>query len=123
VGYYLGQGFHWLFGDWGAPILLSVVLLAVILVVFKPWLGWIPGLADGFGSFLLTLGRGLGLVLLWPLRRLGQGLLWLLRLPGRLLEDLRERMAEREGSKAEGNGIPIRIGNRVHGRAEGGRGL
>jgi S-DNA-T family DNA segregation ATPase FtsK/SpoIIIE len=99
VGYYLGQGFHWLFGDWGAPILLSVVLLAVILVVFKPWLGWIPGLADGFGSFLLTLGRGLGLVLLWPLRRLGQGLLWLLRLPGRLLEDLRERMAERKEAR------------------------
>ena len=91
VGYYLGQGFHWLFGDLGTPVLLSVILLAVILLVFKPWLGWVPGLADGFGSFLLTSGRGLGRALVWPLRRLGSALAGLSRLPGNWLASARER--------------------------------
>ncbi len=74
VGYFLAMGFQKLFGTWGAHIFLTVILLTVILVVFRPWLGWIPGLADGFGAFLGQLGGGLLRLVVWPFRLLGRGL-------------------------------------------------
>jgi S-DNA-T family DNA segregation ATPase FtsK/SpoIIIE len=95
VGYFVAQGFHKLFGLWGAHIFLTVFLLAVILIVFRPWLGWIPGLADGFGSFLVQLGRGLAALVAWPVRGMGRGLAALSRLPGILADRVREHRSRR----------------------------
>lgn len=101
VGFYLAKGFHTLFGPWGTPILLSVIVLAVVLVVFRPWLGWIPGLADGFGAFLVQLGRGLVVLAAWPARLLWRGLKQLARVPGLLAARLeQDRAARRERREA-----------------------
>ncbi len=117
VGYYLGQGCHWLFGDLGTPVLLSVILLAVILLVFRPWLGWVPGLADGFGSFLLVSGRGLGQALLWPLRLLWSGLMSLVGLPGQWLEQARDSRRARAVEKERRAGDMARPAPRDEGAA------
>jgi DNA segregation ATPase FtsK/SpoIIIE, S-DNA-T family len=65
VGFYIARGFHSLFGLGGGRIFLSLFLLVVLIILFRPWLGWVPGLLhkisgvsssfgnlfDGVGSF------------------------------------------------------------------------
>ena len=102
AGYFLARGFHALFGLIGGRIFLTVFLLVVLLVVLWPWLGWIPGLANGFGAFLARAGRGLLTLLAWPFRSLGGWLRSLGRLPGTLSEAIgayRERRAVRRASE------------------------
>ncbi len=71
TGYYFSRGFHGLFGLWGGRIFLTVFLLAVLGILFKRWLTWIPvflgTLAYSAGNFG---ARALD-VLSWPFRKLG----------------------------------------------------
>ncbi|MBU8869240.1 MAG: DNA translocase FtsK [Gemmatimonadales bacterium] len=57
AGFLLARGFHAMFGLWGGRIFLSLFLLVLLILVFKPWLGWLGRLL--VGSFRYLLG-GLG---------------------------------------------------------------
>jgi S-DNA-T family DNA segregation ATPase FtsK/SpoIIIE len=101
VGYFVAQGFSLLFGVWGTHIFLSVILLAIILVVFRPWLGWVPGLADGFGSFLKESGKGLAWLVSRPFLWTWQGLSALGDLPSRWAEARRQKAAARQQKREQ----------------------
>jgi len=63
VGFYIAKGFHSLFGLGGGRIFLSLFLLVVLIILFKPWLGWVPGLLNKLGgvtSFFGSFFSGIG---------------------------------------------------------------
>jgi DNA segregation ATPase FtsK/SpoIIIE, S-DNA-T family len=70
VGFYVARGFKSLFGPWGSPIFLTLLLVIVVTLIFKPWLGWLfpllAAVARGFGSGL----RGVGRLLMMPVHAL-----------------------------------------------------
>jgi len=121
VGVYLARGFHGLFGLWGGRIFLTLFLLIAIIVLGKPWLGWVPGrLAQGLrglGSVAASLGRGLA----WPFVALAD----LFRDLGARLVDWRENRKQaskvqdpdpdtRTGSEPSGDPQAVRRERRVH---------
>ena len=63
VGTYVARGAHRLFAIWGSRLILSLILVVVILLLLRPWLGAI-------GRALMPALR----VLWWPLDWLGRSL-------------------------------------------------
>jgi len=61
VGFYVARGFHGLFGLGGGRIFLSLFLLVVLIILLRPWLGWVPGLlhktGNGFGGLTSFFSR------------------------------------------------------------------
>ncbi len=90
VGFLLARGFHALLGLWGGRIFLSLFVVILLVLLFKPWLGWA-------GAILMRAGRGVAVVvsgllrllaapfvLLWQALAAGAG--WLFGLPRRWRE-------------------------------------
>ena len=66
VGFFLAQGFHGLFGLLGGRIILTFFLLVATILVFKPWLHWMPAFMGRLFGVLGWLGAGVRDVLTWP---------------------------------------------------------
>jgi S-DNA-T family DNA segregation ATPase FtsK/SpoIIIE len=85
VGFALAEGFRSLFGLGGMRIFLGVFLLAAVIFVLRPWLGWLPGvlgrLLGGLGPAASAVGRAL----LLPVTLLGRGLVALKEFVAELL--------------------------------------
>ncbi len=90
VGYYLASGFHSLFGMWGGRIFLTLFLLVTVILVGKPWLGWLPGFLARLGGGLAWLGAGIRDVIVWPLQAVAA-----------LAVSLREQLQARKATRAE----------------------
>jgi S-DNA-T family DNA segregation ATPase FtsK/SpoIIIE len=70
TGFWIARGFHGMFGIWGGRIFLSLFMLLAFGLIFRPWLGWVPGLFVGLGR---GIGHGLaslGRAIMAPLRGL-----------------------------------------------------
>ncbi len=67
VGVFLARGFHALFGVWGGRIFLTFFLLVAVILVLKPWLGGLAGVASGLARGLGIISRGLLDIVSWPL--------------------------------------------------------
>ncbi|HPF71835.1 MAG TPA: DNA translocase FtsK, partial [Candidatus Krumholzibacteria bacterium] len=78
VGYWLAVGFQHLVGTGGMRLFLGVFMLVAVIVVLRPWLGWLPGVLERLGEAMGPVGPAIGRILAWPVRRLGAALaaLW-----------------------------------------------
>jgi len=95
-GFWIARGFSGLIGSAGAIIFLSLCLLITLVIIFRPWLGWLPGLLGAVGRGLGRLGPVLKTLVVLPFR----GLKWLgLELVG-AVEDLREMIRRRPTTEA-----------------------
>jgi len=111
IGFYLAQGFHGLFGLWGGRIFLTLFLLIAVILVFKPWLSWLPVILVRTGRGILWLAGCVRDVVVWPVLALGG-----------LVSGWREKMAERSVVRAQaGAGEPaVRTGEQdPHGDGSG----
>ncbi|MCB1183020.1 DNA translocase FtsK 4TM domain-containing protein, partial [bacterium] len=66
AGFGLARAFHGLFGLWGGRIFLTLALLVTLILIFKRWLRWLPGLLGGVGAGLAWLAAGVRDVVTWP---------------------------------------------------------
>ncbi len=100
IGFYLAAGFHSLFGLWGGRIFLTLFLMVAVILIFKPWLSWLPGFLGRFLGVFGWLGAGVRDVLVWPFMALGD-----------FLADLRDknvgRAEKRSRRKAEIQVTPV----------------
>ncbi len=90
VGFYLARGFHSLFGLWGGRIFLTVILLVTVILIFKPWLRWLPGFGKRLLGVLVWLAAGIRDVVVWPVMAVAE-----------LVSSLREKSAARAGERAQ----------------------
>jgi DNA segregation ATPase FtsK/SpoIIIE-like protein len=99
----LGRGFHFLFGAWGGRIFLTFLLLASLLLVFRPWLTplnklWGP-LGRGFASLSVATLAGVQALL--------AGVWRLLTWPGRWLQTAWQAWRQRARQAGIDEGSPV----------------
>ncbi len=95
VGFYVARGFHSLFGLGGGRIFLSLFLIIVLIILFKPWLGWVPKVVQSIGgafigltSFFSESFSGIGSIF----RKIGEAF-------GGIVSGLKFKKPERSSSK------------------------
>jgi len=101
VGFYVARGFTTLFGPMGGPIFIFLLLLITVILVLRPWLGWLPGLLERLGTGLAAVGSVLRRILAWPVQLAWRALRAPASWPGALAErrrQARERRAEEEAA-------------------------
>ncbi len=97
VGFYVAQGFRSVFGPWGSPLFLTLLLIIVLTLVFKPWLGWLGPAAILVVQGIRTLAQAFGQLLVFPwvfLKRSFQSLV-------NSNHERRARRAQNKAAKAE----------------------
>ncbi|MDX2474176.1 MAG: DNA translocase FtsK [Candidatus Krumholzibacteria bacterium] len=94
VGFYLAQGFHGLFGLLGGRIILTFFLLVATILVFKPWLHWLPAFMSRVLGVLGWLGAGVRDVVTWPFLAMAD-------LVGGLREKAAHKAEERSAQREE----------------------